>query len=129
MKHYQLLKIAVLSWFIFLSSGHAAEIAKNISFERGKSSATIAGSVIRRDRDVYTLTAKAGQVVSVHVSALENNVAFQVFEAGKRDAVVGAQDGDDATHWRVHLQKSGAIRIVVGGIRGNAIYRLDVSIK
>jgi hypothetical protein len=129
MKNIQLLCFTIFLNTLLVTSSGAAEIIKKISFERGTSSAVVEGSVVRGDRDVYTVRAKAGQLVTISVSALEKNAAFSLYEAGELQPVTGTQEEDDATNWNGKLQRDGAFRIVVGGTRGNANYRLRLSIK
>ncbi|GFK93038.1 hypothetical protein NNJEOMEG_00867 [Fundidesulfovibrio magnetotacticus] len=106
----------------------ARENRKTLRFERGADSATVQGAVIRGDRDVYDLGARAGQTMEVSVTAFEDNAVFQVFAPGGKP-LPGADEGDDAKAWKGALPASGTYRIVVGGTRGNAEYALTVSIR
>lgn len=120
----------IILLFVFGSVGFAAPdgITKRIKFAKGKSSATLSGGVIRGDRDTYILGAKAGQRMTVRITALENNAVFQI-EGPRGEYLAGAGEGDDATRITVSLPASGDYRITVGGTRGNASYRLTVSIR
>jgi len=129
MKNIQIFCFTIFLNALFVTSSGAAEIPKQISFERGTSSAVVEGSVMRGDRDVYTVRARAGQMVAINVSALENNAAFSLYEAGELQPVTGTREEDDATTWNGKLRRDGAFRIVVGGTRGNANYNLRLSIK
>ncbi|MFH0924072.1 MAG: hypothetical protein V1872_00310 [bacterium] len=117
-----------------------AGIKKEIKFSKGSSLATIEESVIRGERDLYYLTAKAGQIITVDISALEDNAVFTIFKPG---AIVTVEDGfteingeampkatetDDAKIWKGHFPISGEYLIVVGGTRGSATYKLKISI-
>jgi hypothetical protein len=130
---------------IFVSVTLAAQggggVRKPIQFAKGTSSATISNSVVRGDSDWYDITAKAGQVMDVRITALEKNAAFTIYQPGfkitKEDGMTfaegptleGAGEGDDATTWSGKLPASGKYLIVVGGTRGNATYKLTVAIK
>ena len=116
--------------FVIGSSGHAARdgITKRVRFAKGKSSATFSNAVIRGDRDTYILGAKAGQKMTVRVTALENNAAFQI-ENPDGEYMEGAGETDDATSVTLSLPDSGDYKIIVGGTRGNASYKLTVSIR
>ena len=103
-------------------------VTKRIKFARGKSSATVSNSVIRGDQDTYIVGARGGQRMTVKVTSLENNAAFQI-EYPHGEYLEGAGEMDDATNVTVLLPDSGDYRIIVGGTRGNATYRLTVSIK
>lgn len=112
-----------------------------IRFTKGESSARVQGAVLRGDRTLYTIEARRGQIMSVRISSAENNAVFVLYEPGAapetRDAILhvtgqalaGAGDGDDATHWSGRLPRSGAYLVVVGSSRGNASYRLSVEIR
>lgn len=96
--------------------------------------------MIRGEQDFYSLGAKGGQKMTVTISALERNAAFQIYAPGAavtRDAegyleVAGkalpGADGD-TTRWTGRLPASGTYLIQVGGTRGNATYALTVSIE
>jgi hypothetical protein len=103
-------------------------VTKRIRFAKGKSSATVSGAVIRGDRDTYILGARAGQSMSVRITSVENNAVFQI-EDPHGEYVDGVGDGDDAKSATIVLDDSGDYRIIVGGTRGNATYRLTVSIR
>lgn len=104
-------------------------ITKRVRFAKGRSSVTLSNSVIRGDRDTYILAAKAGQRMTVRVTALENNAAFQI-ERPNGEYLEGAGEMDDSTGiTAVRLPESGDYRIVVGGTRGNASYKLTISIR
>jgi hypothetical protein len=64
----------------------------------------------------------------VRISSLEDNAVFQIYVPGHEQTLDGAGEGDDATEWSGELPVSGDYRIVVGGTRGNASYRLEVTI-
>jgi len=112
-----------------LSSLLAQGVKKKIQFARGSSSASVEGGVIRGERDRYYLGAKKGQTMSVKITSEEDNAVFQVYLPGEEDALPGAGDGDDAKDWSGELPRDAEYIIVVGGTRGNASYRLKVSIE
>ena len=116
--------------FVLGSAGFAARdgITKRVRFAKGKSSATFSNAVIRGERDTYILGAKAGQRMTVRITALEDNAVFQI-ENPHGEYMEGAGEEDDATSVTVSLPDGGDYRIIVGGTRGNASYRLTVSIK
>jgi hypothetical protein len=118
-----------LSVFFTTLSVEAAELAKNITFAKGKSSAVVESSVVRGDRDIYTLRVRAGQTMSVNVNAIERNAAFSVYAPKSETPVPGTEEGKDVASWNGTIETSGAYRIVVGGTRGNATYKLNVSVK
>ena len=103
-------------------------ITKRVRFAKGRSSVTLSNSVIRGDRDTYILGAKTGQRIIVRVTSLEDNAAFRI-ERANGEFLQGAGEMDDATSVTVRLPESGDYRIVVGGTRGNASYKLTISIR
>ena len=88
----------------------------------------MSNSLVRGDRDTYIVGARAGQRMTVRITALEKNAVFQI-EGPDGSFLKGAGEMDDATSVTVRLPGSGDYRIVVGGTRGNATYRLTVAIK
>ncbi len=67
--------------------------------------------------------------MNVKVEAVEDNAAFQISAPGEGQFLPGAGEEDDAKSWEGELPASGKYTIVVGGIRGNATYKLKVCIE
>lgn len=101
---------------------------RRISFDAGESSATVSDSVIRGERSIYVVGAKSGQTMSVEITSLEDNAVFQIKSPGGK-FLADAGDGDDATSWEGKLPANGDYTIIVGGTRGNASFKLTVSIE
>lgn len=101
---------------------------KRISFKAGNSSATVSDAVIRGERSTYVIGAKSGQTMTVKISSLEDNAVFQI-EKPTGEYLADAGEEDDAMTWSGTLPSSGDYKIIVGGTRGNATYKLTVSIK
>jgi hypothetical protein len=90
-----------------------------IRFKRGARSATVKAAVIRGQSDFYHLSANAEQVMTVSVTALENNAVFAIYAPGyaveahdgaakvKGQTLAGAGEADDATTWKGGLPTSG----------------------
>ena len=118
-----------------------AEVVKEIRFAPGSTETTVKESVVRGERDYYTVTAKAGQTLELGISALEENAAFSLYKPpcrivtkpdGKEvtgETLPGAGEEDDATSWSGVLPASGRYVVSVGGTRGNASYELKVRIR
>lgn len=121
--------IALIFVVALATSVLAQGVKQKVRFGRGTSSTTISGAVIRGERDRYYLGAKTGQTMTVKISSLENNAVFQVYRPGEQEALAGAGEEDDATKWSGELPEDGDYVIVVGGTRGNATYKLTISIK
>ena len=120
-----ILALAVLSAAIVTS---ADGVTKRIRFAKGRHSATVSNSVVRGDRDTYILGAGAGQMMTVGIKSLEDNAVFQI-ENPDGEYLDGAGETDDATTFYSQLPDKGDYKIIVGGTRGNASYKLTVTIK
>ena len=126
----RILRPALLPVVLAVALGAAAQDApRRIRFARGGSSATVEGAVVRGERAVYLVGARAGQQMRVRVASPENNAVFQLHAPGGRGTLPGAGEADDATAWSGALPRTGDYRIVVGGTRGNASYSLHVAIR
>ncbi len=115
---------------------------KMIFFATGSTRGTVGGHVLRGARDLYSVKAVAGQIMTVTITAPDDNAVFQIYEPGAqigRDAdgllqfagkaLANADDGDDATRWSGRLPRTGTYLIAVGSTRGNARYSMDVKIE
>ena len=113
-----------------LATGAFAEDKAPISFAPGANSATLKGDVQGMDRDIYPITAKAGQTMRVKVSNKLKLVLFHIQLPGKEVAYLPkAGEEDDATQWEGTLPVGGTYKIIVGAMRGNDTrYTLDVKI-
>lgn len=96
---------------------------REVFFDAGKSGTTVSDSVVRAHRDVYTLTAQAGQEMQLDISSVENNAVFDVISPS--DMILTKE----AVSERLYLPEKGEYQIVVGGTRGNATYELDIEIE
>jgi hypothetical protein len=96
---------------------------ERIRFARGASAATIQTSVIRGSRDTFLLSAQRRQTLTVSVTSLEKNAVFDI--KGPNGKLIK----QEVTNWSGVLPATGDYRIIVGGTRGNANYRLRVSVK
>jgi hypothetical protein len=103
-------------------------ITRRIKFAKGKNSAVLANSVIRGDEDTYLIRAKGGQKMSVKISSVESNAAFFI-EKPDGGYLENAGEGDDQNVWKGTLPGSGDYKIIVAGTRGNATYKLSITIK
>jgi len=112
-----------------------------IRFAPNANSVTISGGVVRGARDLYHLDARSGHRLNVTIKAPAESAVFQLYRPGytltsdgaitaiKGEALIGAGETDDARAWTGPLPVSGRYLIVVGGVRGNASYRLSVTLK
>jgi hypothetical protein len=133
--------LAVLLVGAFLTGVAEAGVSREVNFAKGSKSTLIEGSVVRGENDQYYLTGQAGQKMAASLSATAQNVAFTIYQPGykagkdadgileiKGTALPGTAEGEDATAWQGVLPSSGKYLILVGGTRGNATYRLKITI-
>ena len=112
----------------FVGKAEAAGLVSRVHFARGDAVAILRGAVVRGDFDIYILRGNATQLMNVSISSTENNAVFQI-KGPDGAELAGARSGDDAMSWSARLPRSGDYRIVVGGTRGNATYKLTVGIR
>ncbi len=96
---------------------------RRIQFAQGASSGAVEGAVVRGTRDVYLLRARGNQTMTVNITSLEQNAVFDI------QAPNGKFLQQEATSWSGVLPSYGDYSVIVGGTRGNATYRLEVTIK
>jgi hypothetical protein len=97
--------------------------SERIRFAAGANAATIQTEVIRGTRDTFLVAATKGQRMSVSITSVEKNAVFDI------KAPNGRLLKQEATSWSSTLSLTGDYRVIVGGTRGNASYRLKVSVK
>lgn len=138
--------MVAIFFVLSLSAAHVAwpepvPVSQPIRFEHNTDSVTISGGVVRGARDLYDFDGRSGQRLSVAIKAPAESAVFQLYRPGyklaregavttiKGETLAGAGETDDARAWTGPLPVSGRYLIVVGGVRGNASYRLSVTIK
>jgi hypothetical protein len=140
----RLLAVA-LALLLGLGAARAAEpvpTPRMIFFATGSTRGTVGGHVMRGARHLYSLKGSAGQIMTVTITAPDDNAVFQIYEPGAevtRDAdgllqfggaaLAHAGETDDATRWSGRMPRTGTYLIVVGSTRGNARYSIDVKIE
>lgn len=96
---------------------------QRIQFSPNTNSKVISDSVVRGTRDIYLMGAKAAQTMIITITSVENNAVFDVMSPS------GQLLAQEKTTYRLVLPKTGDYKIIVGGTRGNASYKLKVEIK
>lgn len=126
-----LLAIAVMA--LAPETGNAG-VRKEVRFAKGTSGTVIEGGVIRGERDRYLLGAAKGQYLSIKIESPEDNAVVDIYSPGAQDAdetdIKGSllPQGREVKSTTIQLPVSGQYMLVVGGTRGNAQYRLSVSV-
>jgi hypothetical protein len=94
--------------------------AKRIQFERGASSATLAGTA--SGADFYVLGARENQTLTVRISSPQNNARFELITD---DFTMAYR----VTEWSGKLEYRGDYHLVVVSNNGSADYKLEVSVR
>ena len=113
--------------------------ARPIFFASGSSRGTIGGHVMRGQHDFYSLNGAAGQVMSLTITAPDDNATFQIYEPGatigrdadgapevKGKALRAGGEADITTRWSGRLPVQGTYLLEVGSTRGQARYSMDI---
>ncbi|MDJ0845241.1 hypothetical protein [Crocosphaera sp.] len=95
---------------------------RRIQFEQGEISATLEDGVIRGTRNTYLLGANESQIMTIALTSLENNAVFNLVAP---NYTILQQE---VTNTHLILPANGDYKIIVGGTRGNANYKLYVEI-
>lgn len=119
---------AMLLVVLAFASPAQADETRRIRFAKGKSSATVEYAVLREEVVYYLVRAGEGQRMTIGITATENNASFRIYSPSG-EYLEGAGETDDPTEWSGDLPESGDYRIEVAPTRGNADYRLTVSIN
>jgi hypothetical protein len=122
------LTLLLANFFVFSQITQADGVTKRIIFAKGKHSRTLSNAVIRGDEDVYIAGARAGQKMTVNITSVEKNAVFFIEKPGG-GYLKNAGEGDDQTAWKGTLPANGDYKITVAGTRGNATYKLSVTIR
>lgn len=106
---------------LLLTNVFAQADGTRINFRRGKSAATVKGTVAKGGPDFYLVRAKAGQMMTVKVTG---KVSFGIDSADER-----LTEDDGNTDWSEELPADGEYKIKVYSNGGVQNYTLTVSIK
>lgn len=108
-----------LVMIVCLATAAGAGDKPQITFAPGTDSASRQGEIQGMDRDIYPITATAGQTMRVTVANKLHLVLFRIQKPGAREAYLPkAGADDDATQWEGALPVSGTYKIIVGAMRG-----------
>jgi hypothetical protein len=104
---------------------------QRVRFERGTSSTTVKGRILGFAYKDYLIGAKAGQLMSLHLTSTNSYTNFVVYSINGR-----ATDMNETTDWSERLSESGDYQIRVFMVRAGARrkgatadYTLNVSIE
>ncbi len=94
-----------------------------VEFPAGSTSTTVERGVVRAERDVLLLNAQGGQQMTLDISSLEDNAAFDVVSPSGQILVT------EGTSEELLLPETGDYEVIVGSTRGNTTYELDIEIE
>lgn len=115
-----------------------ADVVRDLEVPIGRRQIQVGDSVLRTEVHVWKFRARAGQSVSLRMTALEHNAVFRIWCPGAvlhDDAPVEgrllapATVYEDLTRWTGKLPETGTYLIVVGPTRGNATYKLALNLR
>jgi hypothetical protein len=106
------------------------KIAKDepIRFAVGPLDVELNGTVINGERNRYSLSMLAGEILDVQITSLEGNAVFSIL-GPDQVALPGTEEGKDTIQWAVPIPADGSYSILVGPTRGNATYTLKVRVS
>lgn len=95
---------------------------QRVQFPAGSTSTTVERGVVRAERDVLLLGAQGGQEMTLNISSLEDNAAFDVVSPSGQIMVT------ESTSEQLLLPETGDYKVIVGSTRGNTTYQLYIEI-
>jgi len=109
---------------VHLETGETKQAVRRLQFKRGTSESTVQGKVSIALPDTYLVGARAGQVMTVKLTAPRKAVRFLVMSPSTRSLVA-----DNARDWTGVLDETGDYTIIIDSDARNSAYSMTVSIK
>ena len=109
---------------ILMETGESKPAYRRVQFKRGLSSATVQGKATIALPDTYLVGARAGQVMTVQLTARSKSVRFMLMSPTTRSLVV-----DDTRSWSGPLPESGDYTIMVDADDKGGTYSMTITIK
>lgn len=114
----------VKNTLVQMETGERKPASRRLQFRRGTSAATVQGSVSIALPDTYLVRVRAGQVMTIKLSAPRKAVRFLLMSPSTRSLVA-----DNARDWTGVLEESGDYTIIIDSDARNSAYSMTVSIK
>ena len=113
-----------------VAAGASPKIAidQSIRFATDPLDVELNGTVIGGERDRYSLSMLAGEILDVQITSLEGNAVFSIL-GPDQIPLPGTEEGRDTIQWAVPIAVDGVYSILVGPTRGNATYTLKVNVS
>ena len=103
--------------------------SNTIHFKPGNSATLIEGTVASGKQITYTLSANAGQKMTLNITSFKNNANFRIYPGNvENKPLPGAQSGAAIKHWTGRLPDTGKYIIAVGSKQDQATYQLYVAV-
>jgi hypothetical protein len=112
------------STVVDLETGESKPSSRRVQFARGSSSATVRGSASLALSDTWLVGARAGQVMTVQLTAPNKSVRFFISTPNSANILT-----DDTRSWTGTLPDTGDYYIIVQGGARSAPYSMTISIK
>lgn len=112
------------SKIVHQETGESKPAYRRVQFKRGASSTTLQGKVSIALPDTYLVGARAGQVMTVELTAPRKSVRFHVMSPTTRSLVA-----DNRRSWTGALPESGDYTILVDADAEGGTYSMTISIK
>jgi len=107
-----------------VETGETKPAVRRLQFKRVTSQTTVQGKVSIALPDTYLVGARAGQVMTVKLTAVGKAVRFLLMSPSTRSLVA-----DNARDWTGVLDETGDYTIIIDADERNSVYSMVVSIK
>lgn len=107
-----------------VETGETKPASRRLQFKRGTSEATVQGKVSIALPDTYLVGARAGQTMTIKLTAPRKTVRFLLMSPSTRNLVA-----DNARDWTGVLGETGDYTILIDSDARNSTYTMTVTIK
>lgn len=112
------------SMLVHQETGESKPAYRRVQFKRGSSSTTLTGKVSIALPDTYVVGARAGQVMTIQLTAPRKAVTFLVSSPQSRNLLA-----DNTRSWTGTLPETGDYTIIIGGDERGGTYSMTITIK
>lgn len=112
------------SIIVHQETGESKPAYRRVQFKRGTSSTTLSGKVSIALPDTYLVGARAGQTMTVQLTAPGKSVRFLLMSPASRNLIA-----DNSRSWTGTLPETGDYTILVDANARAATYSMTISIK
>ena len=109
---------------VHMETGERKPASRRLQFKRGTSSTTVTGKVSIALPDTFLVGARAGQVMTLKLTAPRKSVRFLLMSPTTRNLVA-----DNAREWTGTLPETGDYYIIIDADERNSTYSMTISIK